>query len=73
MVLQPTMPPACAPACIIRSAWDRAEIRGSTPGKATCFVESSSISDFSQSFSLRASTPKFVDAAQSLRPCRDHV
>jgi hypothetical protein len=34
---------------------------------------SSAIRDFSQSFSLRASTLKSVVAAQSLRPCRDHV
>ena len=34
---------------------------------------SSEISDFSQSFSLRASILKFVDAAQSLLPCRGHV
>jgi hypothetical protein len=36
-------------------------------------MQSKTVSDFSQSFSLRASTLKFVDAAQSLRPCRDHV
>ena len=54
------------------SAWGRAEIRGSTPCKAICFVESSAITDFSQRFSLHASTPKSVNAAQSLRPCRDH-
>ena len=36
-------------------------------------MRSKAVSDFSQSFSLRASTPKSVDAAQSLRLCKDHV
>ena len=48
-------------------------IRGKRRNPRINPMQSKTVSDFSQSFSLRASTLKSVVAAQSLRPCRDHV
>ena len=67
----PGSTPCKAILCLPRSK--RAGSAGGFGTFSICVGRSDAISDFSQSFSLRASTLKSVDAAQSPRLCKDHV